>query len=652
MTMDAESALSGLEPQINGLSSDEMTQFAVAVLEGLNAPVTEGNMMILVTWMMMEAPVGRPDGPRFNPLNTTKMEGETRDYQGQDLSDAEITAKRMEASLAAGMTTYGSNVPPVMSYKDWDQGVDATVRTLRDGFALPMLQHLISEGGSDLASIAADPAIAGVFETWRGKDGYSELADPTRFTDHGEGGVLTAVTRRLGALGIATSETTSGTTSETGATDEVTAQIESLGTSEGMFYQIKEPGSAPGHLTAYQPAPDTFYYALPIFTNDPIAVGKNVAVVWRVDGLPTGATAITMDRSTWNEAVSGNENWIQTGEIIPVDKVRFNDQGFFLTPDKDALPINEVIHQLVTEAFLAGTAALEDPGVQQVIARVVANPTLLEAMEYVKLQIQATDWGQGRTDLVANWQASTRAERRAMEQRVLKDSQSGLYKQFQHYTSTFERPAETLVVGGKTLLEWAKAIAMGEASYWDVGDAIKQYAANMPGEVNNAWKIHVHDTQVAAGAYEVERDAKVQQLQEAYSKWGLDPENYSWDVQDLATQLMSNEISMVQVMDDIRATASSKFPGKPDLLSTTEYAAPWVNIHNSEMESPINAAHPLGNEDLMLALTSGETPVEYRTRLRGKPEWQSSRRAKELTADRMKVMESTFGFGGGVRRIV
>ena len=630
------------EPQINGLSSDEMTKFAVAVLEGLNAPVTEGNLMILVTWMMMEGPVSRVDGPRFNPLNTTKMAGETRDYQGQDLSPAEITAKRMEDSLAAGMTTYGSNVPPVMSYRDWEQGVDATVRTLRDGFALPMLQHLVSQGGSDLASIAADPAIATVFEGWRGEDGYSELADPTRFTDHGEGGVLTAVTQHLNTLGVATSEEP--------AADEVGRQIENLGTSEGQFYEVRESSAAPGAPWTGQHS--TFYYALPLLTDDPIAVGENVAVVWRLEGVPTGVDPIEMDRSTWDLAVSGNPNWIQTGEVIPVNKIRFNDQGFFLTPDEDALPINEVIHQLVTEAFLAGTTALDDTGVQQIIAQVIANPTLLEAMEYVKLQIQATDWGQSRTNLVANWDAATRAERRAMEQRVLEDSQSGLYKQFQYYTSTFERPADTLVVGGKTLLEWATAIAMGEASHWDVGDAIKQYATDLPGEVNNAWKIHVHDTQVAAGQYEVERDAKVQQLQEAYSKWGLDPENYSWDVQDLATQLMSNEISMVQVMDDIRATASSKFPGKPDLLSTTEYAAPWVNIHNSEMESPINAAHPLGNEDLMLALTSGETPVEYRTRLRGKPEWQSSRRAKELTADTLKTMESTFGFGGGVRRIV
>ena len=625
------------EPQINGLTSDEMTQFAVAVLEGLNAPVTEGNMMILVTWMMMEAPVGRPDGPRFNPLNTTKMEGEIGDYQGQGLSPAEIQTKREEASLAAGMTTYGSNVPPVMSYKDWDQGVDATVRTLRDGFAQPMLQHLISEGGSNLASIAADPAIAGVFADWRGKDGYTELGDPTTFTDHGEGGVLTAVTKRLGALGIATSEEPA---------DGVTTQIEELGTSQGQFYQITEDGpiSGLGGMT-------TFYYALPLLTDDPIAVGESVAVVWRLDGLPTGATAIPMSRSLWNGAVSGNENWIQTGEVVESKFVRFNDQGFFLTPDVDALPINEVIHQLVTEAFLAGTTALDDPGVQKVIAQVIANPTLLEAMEYVKLQIQATDWGQSRTNLVANWDAATQAERRAMEQRVLKDSQSGLYKQFQHYTSTFETPADTLVVGGKTLLEWATAIARGESSHWDVGDAIKRYAADMPGEVNNAWKIHVHDTQVAAGAYEVERDAKVQQLNEAYSKWGLDPALHSWDVESLATDLMSNEISMVEVMDDIRATASAKFPGKPDLLNTTEYAAPWVNIHNTEMEMPLNANHPLGDEDLMLALTSGETPTEYRTRLRGKDEWKKSRRAKELTADVMKNMEDTFGFGGGVRRI-
>jgi len=621
------------DPQINGLSSNEMVKFAVEVLEGLNAPVTEGNLMILVTWMMEENPVNRKDGPRYNPLNTTKLLGGPDDYDSHD--------ERVAASERAGMTIINDH--GVISYDNWEQGVDATVRTLRDRMGAEdvnaMWQHLVSPGGSNLASIAADPGVASMFETWS-TGGYSGLGDPTRYKDHGEEGVLTAVTMHLNMLGITTS-------TEEPAADEVGLQIENLGTSQGQFFQVNEDGPMAGT----GPMPAVFYYVLPILTDDPIAVGESVAVVWRLGGLPTGVTPIDMPRSVWDEAVSGNENWVQTGAVIPVDKIRFNDQGFFLTPDEDALPINEVIQQLVTEAFLAGTAALEDAGVQQIIAQVIANPTLLEAMEYVKLKIQATDWGQARTNLVANWDAATQAERRAMEKRVLEDSQSGLYKQFQYYTSTFERPADTLVVGGKTLLEWATAIARGEASHWDVGDAIKRYAADLPGEVNNAWKIHVHDTTVAAGAYEVERDAKVQQLNEAYSKWGLDPANYSWDVQDLATQLMSNEISMVEVMDDIRATASSKFPGKPDLLSTTEYAAPWVNIHNSEMEMPLNANHPLGDEDLMLALTAGETPTEYRTRLRGKPEWKKSRRAKELTADVMKNMEDTFGFGGGVRRI-
>ncbi len=629
-------------------TSDNQIKFAMDVLRNLGgeAAITHGNVIALVAWMAEEGPVRSEEaGAAFNPMSTTKLIGERRDYPTGPRGDEQ----RIQESIAAGITPYGDPDDPnphgVMDYPTWDVGVERTAATLRDSTYEVILSHLLQPGGTDWTSLNADPRTAGEFETWS-TGGYSQLPDPAIFDKdpgHGEGGIPGAVTIYFTSQGL---EVPAEDARPAG--DLLDTQIENLGTSTGWFFEVTTPPSGPG------PAPQTstFYYALPILTDEPIAAGEDVAVYWRINGLPQGQEAHhTMERSQWNTAVVGNENWLASGDVI--DPV-FNEQGIFLTPDKDKLPINEVIRQLIGEAFLAGTEALNDPGIQRIIAMVVARPVMLEAIGYIKNLVGDTAWGQARTLLTANWDQATNAEKKAMEQRVLEDSQSGIYKQFQFYTSTFVRPEESLEIGGKTLGEWATAIAMGTQSYWDVGDAIKEYALALPGDYNNAWKRQVHDTQVADNQYQVDLDGKIQELKEAYGKWGLSPENYSWDVKALAQDILVGSKSMVEVMDDIRATAAAKFPGKPELLNTTDYALPWVNMYNEEMETPLNASHPLGNEDIMLALTSseGESPLQFRTRLRGKDEWKNSRRAKELTADKMRTMESAFGFGGGVRRIV
>lgn len=75
-------------------------RFARRFLRGIGAPVTRDNMLAMMSWMQAEGDAGR-----FNPLNTTLTE--------------------------PGSTTF--NWVGVQNYRNWKDGVRATVKTLSYG---------------------------------------------------------------------------------------------------------------------------------------------------------------------------------------------------------------------------------------------------------------------------------------------------------------------------------------------------------------------------------------------------------------------------------------------------------------------------------------------------------------------------------------
>jgi hypothetical protein len=96
------------------------SQFAVRVLDGLGIPPTPGNVKAMVGWTKAEGGHWHNDA-RYNPLNTT------------------------EPMPGAGNTGSQGNIKV---YRDWQQGVEATVKTLKNGRYGPILRALRS-GSAD-----------------------------------------------------------------------------------------------------------------------------------------------------------------------------------------------------------------------------------------------------------------------------------------------------------------------------------------------------------------------------------------------------------------------------------------------------------------------------------------------------------------------
>lgn len=499
-------------------------------------------------------------------------------------------------------------------------------------------------------------AVMALRENWPTALEYASDAASTDLTGF-DTGLFVVPDEPMGpnAVGGSTTKTVTDVLSGSGYFTTAGEAIESF-SDGGKFFKVVTPPPTlgPGGQGSDAEFYVKWYYVLPVGGDaTPADDYQGTAVYWRLDHLPSFKPDEdhTMDQATWDRLYGGSASWLATGDVITNVDGRFTPEGMFMVnqdtsgSEEDLVPIDEMLRQLEVEAFLAGTDALNDPGVQYLIARVIANPVLMEAMEYIQGEIDLTAWGQSRSDLRKNYDRATAAQKEAIVRAVLEDTKSGLYQQFQYYTSTFGDPADDLVVGGKTMREWATEIAMGTSTYWDVGNAIKTYANNQEGD--NAWKIHVRDTEIAGGQYEMDTESKIGELRDIYASWGLAPDEYSWDLKDLAQELLTNKISMVEVMDDIRETAMEKFPGKPKLVKTSEWAQPWLNMYDTEMPTP---AGDFSNSDIMTAIQTGESPGDFRTTLRKKDEWQKSPRAKMIAADVMRSVGDTFGFnrGGGI----
>ena len=102
----AASNTSGTGTTSSMSATGNQSEFATSLLTRLGAPLTEGNLKALTTWMRFEGGHWN-NSAKYNPLNTT-----------------------LKVSGASSMNSVG-----VKAYKNWDEGIDATVSTLTGGNA-------------------------------------------------------------------------------------------------------------------------------------------------------------------------------------------------------------------------------------------------------------------------------------------------------------------------------------------------------------------------------------------------------------------------------------------------------------------------------------------------------------------------------------
>lgn len=105
--------------------------FATALLDALGLPTSHNNLAAIVAWEKLEGGHFQAPAFAFNPLNTTQP-------------------------MPGGVSR---NSVGVKAYSSWDEGLAATVKTLRNGAYNPILASLAASAdpGATLRAVDASP---------------------------------------------------------------------------------------------------------------------------------------------------------------------------------------------------------------------------------------------------------------------------------------------------------------------------------------------------------------------------------------------------------------------------------------------------------------------------------------------------------------
>ncbi len=601
----------------------ERYEFAEGVLTKLGAPVSPENMLILMTWMAHESsPDQEGPSPEFNPLATTKLWSEEGKF-----NDAAFGGRgnRVIESQDRGMSFFndlGGDLG-VMNYADIQQGIDMTVSTIKDAAFKPIRDALMQ---GDL-SIEEFNGVAGEALSAWSSDGYSALT-----ADADEHGITEILETPFGA-------------STPGSFPADWANPQNQLSEFSPYHQIVSI-MGPSEFNPERVA----FLVISIPGYEDMATGG--AVAFQLSGMAIGSLGdVNLSYDQWSEMANSTgwviaENPPGTGGYNYSDLVNPQTGDLQLTDEEgETVPLVGFVEELLMEIEVAGDMdALNDAGVQGIIAEIIADPFMLEDGEGIKDRLDNTEWGNARSLRVQQWDGWTQGQKDAEVAAWVEKLKSQYETYVGIQSMSFDWDSEKL--GANTIAQWAFLIASGASEVGPFMSQIKQKAlSSTSGE--SPYQTIVREQSIASGQWDQDKADKTAWVEDIYRSWGLDPGTYGADVKAIANDLMMNTMSESDFMDDIRTTAMQKFPNKPEFLATKDWASPYMSLHDSEMDVP---AGDFSNSLVMSALQAGEGLEAFRTRIRKTDDWKRSKKAKAVAADKMRAVGNTFGFnrGGGI----
>ena len=607
----------------------ERYEFAEGVLTKLGAPVSPENMLILMTWMAHESSPGQEGpSPEFNPLATTKLWSEEGKFD-----DAAFGGRgnRVIESQDRGMSFFndlGGDLG-VMNYADMQQGIDMTVSTIRDR-AFDTIEQALMEGN---LSIEEFNGVAGEALSVWSSDGYSALtADPD------EHGITEILETPFGA-------STQGSFPADWANPQ--NQLSEFSPYHQIVSIVSPQGetSVSGEFGTVNTTERAAFLVISIPGYEDMKTGG--AVAFQLSGMATGSLGdVNLSYDQWSE-MANSTGWVIADGVHNYSDLVNPQTGELQLKDEEGetVPLVGFIEELLFEINVAGDRdALNDAGVQGVIAQIIADPFMLEDAEGIKDRIDNTEWGNARSLRVQQWDGWTQGQKDAEVASWVEKLKSQYETYVGIQSMSFNWDTEKL--GANTIAQWAFLIASGASEVGPFMSQVKQKAlSSTSGE--SPYQTIVREQSIASNQWDQDKADKTAWVEEQYRNWGLDPGVYGADVKAIANDLMMNSMSESDFMDDIRQTAMQKFPNKPEFLATKDWASPFVSLYDSEMDVP---AGDFNNSLVMSALQAGEGLEQFRTRIRKSDDWKRSKRAKEVAADKMRTLGNTFGFnrGGGI----
>lgn len=350
--------------------------------------------------------------------------------------------------------------------------------------------------------------------------------------------------------------------------------------------------------------------------------------------VPSGTDGVTnptvMSAATWKSQVT-TKGWIDGGSAEAFAGMEAGQT------------VGEMFERVLWEMGLYGSDALNDQGVINVMAEMLARPDM-SATEF-QTRLQQTDYWKQTTDQGRIWNDLSPAQ----QEQNLMDQAGVVAGLWFTYTGESINLADydadgngtvshsELMKGNKVLGEMALAVASGKKTQQQIiNDTIKPAALEF---AESPYNRIVRSEKQEQGKYGVTVSNKAAEIAMEYRRWGIPISDR--EAESLATKVVMNEMADADWLDSLKDSAQALYPNKARDIATLDWARPYMSTYEQLMEAP---QPDLMDASIQSALTSGMSLSDYQTTIRKSDAWKGTANAKAQFNSKANNIGRMMGF--------
>jgi len=290
--------------------------------------------------------------------------------------------------------------------------------------------------------------------------------------------------------------------------------------------------------------------------------------------------------------------------------------------------VEEFIDATINDYFSPFDPARNDPEIQAVISRLMANPDAPPAL--VDAWLRNTDYWNRTNQAKKDWNSLPEAE----QQRLISEGSQRIADEF--WASMGER----ISTNDSRLKTWSTQIASGQKTFTQVTQEVRDLAVQNPESPFSRSNRNegINKQKFGTGIKNRAEAARQEAL-----RWGIQLSTSSAEEWATRMELTGSEDPLsADFMKYLQDTSSIMFPWKDKNVATIDAASPWLESYRRTMEI---GDVELTNPDIMRALQAGTSLPDFEKELRSKPEWYQTKNAKD-------TLSSAFGGVGQIMEMI
>lgn len=610
----------------------ERLRFAEAVLAGIGAPITAGNVHVMLAWMAKENTAAT-----FNPLATTY-------------------------GKSAGYEPFNDNEGnPVWNYPSFEEGVTNTVATLVSERFPDRYADLVEafRAGTTTEEILNNPNIVAELETWGSFAGNASFGSDTGWSvEQLEGMYSAGLDEAAGLFGAPPATAAGGTGERPGqpaATGEETTPTPATPDVDWAGIESDIVGAGPEQVFPWGYGSNPYAAASRIPSGFEVYRTSNEAfVVYEVDGGMGASTHVYFDATDMSDVLPAgtfveahewsrlNGGWVDGG----TSTVLQTEDDFV------GRSWNEIVVWALDQLNVLGTDLLAEPDIVAGVASLIANPDMSD--EEIQNLFVGTDYWHRQSVRALEWNDLPHAQQ--TQEKI--EAFLGLLSLAEVWVGVEEVDKTALLDGFDGSWEWlAKASADWDPQLADLALRAEEVASGQAtqtvqvAEWLTPWAASVTDSPYNRRRTEDirlrgERDAGISAMKGAitdlYERQGM-PVTVG-TVDGWAKKLYLNQMTIEEVEDLIKDEASSAWIHKPRDVDWATWAAPYRNMYSSELETSL-PTHQDPTLSAYLSNPDGQPNLfEFKRALRKDSRWEKTQKARDAYHSTFSEVGRLMGF--------